>query len=122
MAGLIDDNQKNAVEEAVQQFIDARFRGREPDINEFVKQYPELEYQIRQKIRNLRKIDTLFDSLVQADESDFEDTLVRNELVGRKLGSFEITEMIGRGAWAWSIWPVTLSSSALLPSKVCPLS
>ena len=97
MAGLIDDNQKNAVEEAVQQFVEMRMQGREPDINEFVKQYPELEYQIRQKIRNLRKIDTLFDSLVQADESDFEDTLVRNELVGRKLGSFEITEMIGRG-------------------------
>ena len=99
MAKPTDDNQKDAIEEAVQQFVDARFRGREPDIDEFVKQYPELEHQIRQKIRNLRKIDGLFDSLVQADESDFEDevTMIRDELVGRKLGGFEIVKVIGRG-------------------------
>jgi hypothetical protein len=60
MAKPTDDNQKDAIEEAVQQFVEMRMQGREPDIYEFVKQYPELEHQIRQKIRNLRKIDTLF--------------------------------------------------------------
>jgi hypothetical protein len=74
MAETIGDNQEHILREAVRQFIDAQLQGREPDIDEFVKQYPELEHRIRQKICNLHKIDTLFDSIVQADESDFEET------------------------------------------------
>jgi len=99
MAGLIDDNQEKTIEEAVQQFVDAQLLGEKPNIDEFVKQYPEIEDKLRQRIRNLQKIDTLFDSLVHANESDFEDedTMIRDELVGRKVGSFEIVEMIGRG-------------------------
>ena len=99
MAGLIDDNQEKTVEEAVQQFVDAQLQGQKPNIDEFVKQYPEIEDKLRQRIRNLQKIDTLFDSLVHANESDFEDedTVIKDELVGRKIGSFEIVEMIGRG-------------------------
>jgi serine/threonine protein kinase/tetratricopeptide (TPR) repeat protein len=97
MTGLNADNKKSNLDEAVQQFIDARLRGEEPDIDEFVRQYPEFEDQIRQKVRNLQKIDTLFDSLVQADEDDFEDTATGGELVGQKVGNFEIVEMIGRG-------------------------
>jgi serine/threonine protein kinase/tetratricopeptide (TPR) repeat protein len=97
MANRIDDNQENILGQAVQQFIDARLQGREPDLNEFVKQYPQLELQIRRKIRNLGKIDTLFDSLLKADEGDFEDETAGQDLVGRKIGNFEIVEMIGRG-------------------------
>jgi serine/threonine protein kinase len=99
MAETIGDNQERTLKEAVRQFIDAQLQGQEPDIDEFVKQYPELEHQIRQKVQNLQKIDTLFDSLVQADENDFEDevTVIRDDLVGRKIGSFEIVKVIGRG-------------------------
>ncbi|HCO95168.1 MAG TPA: hypothetical protein DIU00_14650, partial [Phycisphaerales bacterium] len=43
------------------------------------------------------KINNLFDSLVQTDESEFEDVVTEPNLVGRKIGSFEIVEMIGRG-------------------------
>jgi serine/threonine-protein kinase len=39
----------------------------------------------------------LLDSLVQADESDFADTATGHDLVGQKVGSFEIVEIIGRG-------------------------
>jgi len=97
MAGPIDDNQDKSIEEAVQQFVHARSHGQEPDTDEFVKQYPELEHQLRQRLQNLEKIDALFDSLVQADEGDFEDTASGCDLVGRKIGHFEIREMIGRG-------------------------
>jgi len=97
MVEPVDDNQKNILEEAVQQFVEKRMQGQDPDIDEFVKQYPELEHRLRQKIRSLEKIDTLFDSLVQADESDFESTVTGHDLVGQKVGSFEIVEMIGRG-------------------------
>ncbi|MFB0554091.1 MAG: protein kinase, partial [Phycisphaerae bacterium] len=97
MAGPVNDKQENVIEEAVRQFVDARWQGKKPDIDEFVRQYPGLDYQIRQRIQDVQKIDALFDSLVHADESDFEDTLIRNNLIGRKVGSFEIVEMIGRG-------------------------
>ncbi len=97
MAGQIDNNQKRIVEKAVRQFVDVQLQGQEPDIDEFVKQYPEFEDQIKQGIRKLQKIDALFDSLAGADESDFEDATTGGELVGRKIGSFEIVEIIGRG-------------------------
>ncbi|MHC4192436.1 MAG: serine/threonine-protein kinase, partial [Planctomycetota bacterium] len=97
MAGAIDDNQNDVIKEAVRQFVDARLRGQKPDIDEFVKEYPGLDSKIREGIKELQKIDTLFDSLVQADESDFADTVTGHDLIGRKVGSFEIVEMIGRG-------------------------
>jgi serine/threonine protein kinase/tetratricopeptide (TPR) repeat protein len=97
MTGLNDDNRESLLDRAVQQFVDARLRGEQPEIEEFVKQYPELEHQIREKIRNLQRINTLFDSLVQSDESDFLDGVPENDLVGQRIGSFQIIEMIGRG-------------------------
>jgi serine/threonine-protein kinase len=97
MAGLIDDNQKHVLEEALRQFVNSQLQGQEPDIDEFVRKYPEFEHQIRKRIRKLQKINNLFGSLVQADESDFEDTAAGQDLVGQKVGSFEIVEMIGRG-------------------------
>ena len=97
MARSIDDNQKGIIKEAVRQFVDARLRGEEPDTDEFVKKYPGLDSKIREGIKELQKINALFDSLVQADESDFEDAETVHSLVGRKVGSFEIVEMIGRG-------------------------
>jgi serine/threonine protein kinase len=97
MAGSIDDSQESIIKEAVQHFVDAQLRGEEPDIDEFVRQYPNLDHQIRESIRDAQKIDALFDSLAQADQSDFEDTVVGQDLVGQKIGSFEIEEMIGRG-------------------------
>ncbi|HUU18872.1 MAG TPA: protein kinase [Sedimentisphaerales bacterium] len=72
-------------------------QGTAPDIEELVSKYPEFEHQIRQKVKEFHKVDSLFDSLVQAGETDFEDTETEPDLVGQKVGSFEIIEMIGRG-------------------------
>ena len=97
MTEPLDDNQQSIVEKAVQQFVDAQLRGQKPDIDEFVKKYPGLDHQIRENIRDLQKIDGLFDTILQADMSDFEDTAAGLDLVGRTIGSFEVVEMIGRG-------------------------
>ena len=97
MAESIDDNQESIIKEAVQHFVDAQLQDKEPDIDEFVRQYPGLDRQIKQSIQDMQKIDALFDSLVQADETDFEDEVPERELVGRKVGSFEIVKIIGRG-------------------------
>ncbi len=97
MAGPIGNNQDKSIEEAVQRFVHARSHGREPDTDEFVKQYPGLEHRLRRRLQNLEKIDALFDSLVHADENDFEEAVSRENLVGQKLRDFEIVKVIGRG-------------------------
>jgi serine/threonine-protein kinase len=85
------------LDEAVQEFLASGFRGEEPDLEEFVRQYPGLEQRIRQKVLDCQRVSFLFDSLRKADEGDFEDTAAGHELVGQKIESFEIVEMIGRG-------------------------
>ena len=97
MTEPVEDNQQQIIKEAVRRFVDARWQGQEPDIVEFVGQYPGLEHQIKQGIQDAQRIEALFDSLVRTDESDFEDAASGYDLVGRKVGSFEIVEMIGRG-------------------------
>jgi len=97
MATPVDDNREDAVEEAVRQFVDARWRGEEPELDEFVRDYPGLEDQIRESIEDARRIEALFDSLVQVDESDVDGAEPEPDLTGRKIGTFEIAEMIGRG-------------------------
>ncbi len=47
MDGYIDDNHKHALDKALEQFVDSQLWDKEPDIEEFVKQYPEYEHQIR---------------------------------------------------------------------------
>jgi len=97
MTGPLNNKQEQILQEAVHKFVDAQSRGVTPDIDEFVKQYPKLGPQIRQRILNLRKIDTLFDALVQADERDFDGVVPGQDLVGQTIGGFEVVEMIGRG-------------------------
>ena len=97
MARPVDDDREKVIEEAAREFVDARWRGEEPDVDEFVGQYPQLERQLRQRIQDIRQIDVLFDSLVQTDESDFAEAVSEPDLVGRTVGNFEMVEIIGRG-------------------------
>ena len=97
MATTNNDDRERDFKEAVWQFLEAYLHGSTPDIEELVREYPEFEDQIRQKITEFREVNTLFDFLSRADESDFEGTLISENLIGRKIGSFEITKIIGRG-------------------------
>ena len=92
-----NNNQERSVDEAVREFVEAQLRGDNSDVEELVRQYPWFEHHIRHKIKEFEAVDSLLASLVRIDESDFEVTGAGNDLIGRKIGSFEITEMIGRG-------------------------
>jgi serine/threonine protein kinase/Tfp pilus assembly protein PilF len=97
MTEPLDDNQVKAIEEAVRKFVEARWRGQEPDVEAFVNQYPGLEHRLRQDIQAMQKIDILFDSLVQADDADFAEAEAGQDLVGQRVGGLEVKEMIGSG-------------------------
>ena len=97
MTQPVEDNQEQIIKEAVRRFIDARWQGQEPDIDEFVGQHPGLERQVKQGIQNAQRIDVLFDSLVRTNERDFQEAVAGHDLIGQKIESFEIVEMIGRG-------------------------
>ena len=94
---MTESEHNDIIEQAVQRFVDAQLQGQEPDIDKFAKQYPEFESRIRQRLRNLDKIDNLFDCLMQADDSDFGDSITESNLIGQKLGDFEVLKMIGQG-------------------------
>ncbi len=92
-----DDNQAAVVTEALTRFFDATARGERPDIDEFSVQYGAYETQVKRRIADLQEIDALFDSLVHAAPDDFQAAAVCCNLIGQKLGSFEIERVIGRG-------------------------
>ena len=95
MAAQINNNETVSLKEALQRFVEVYLQGRQPDIDEFVRQYPQHESQLRKRIQDLREIDTLFDSIFQAESSEFEGE--EHDLVGKQVGSFEIVELVGRG-------------------------
>lgn len=97
MAETPENNQKDVLEKAVQQFIDVQLAGQEPDLGEFVKDYPGLEDQIRQRICSLGEIDSLFASLMNGQDDNFGETIAGYELIGQTLGDFEILSLIGTG-------------------------
>ncbi len=97
MAEPINDKQKDIIKDAVQRFIEAQSQGKNLDIDEFAGQYPDLQRQIKERIRDMQHTDVLFDSLVQADEGDLENETAGHDLVGHNIGNFEIVEIIGRG-------------------------
>jgi len=97
MTTMNDNNREHSFKEAVRQFVEEQLSGKEPDLEELISKYPEYEHQIRRKINDFHKVDSLFDTLVKADKSDFTDLSDEYDLVGKKVGGFEIEEIIGRG-------------------------
>jgi len=97
MATYSSDNPQDGLDEVLTRFVNAYVRDEKPDIDEFVRQYPQHENQLRRRVEGLCEIDALFDSLVQADHSDFNGVETEDNLVGQKIGSFQIVEIIGRG-------------------------
>lgn len=83
----------NKLDEIVQQFIVSKLQDQNPDLDEILKKYPDLAEKIRQRIRNFEKINNLFAELTGNGEKDD----LENQLIGQKLGDFEILELIGTG-------------------------
>lgn len=97
MAESFENNQNDVLEKAVRHFIDAQLAGYDTDLDKFVKDYPGLEDQIMQRIHRLGEIDSLFASLMNGQDDEFGETIAGNELIGQRLGDFEILSLIGTG-------------------------
>lgn len=85
------------IEQAVQRFVDAQLQGEQPNIDEFVKQYPEFESQIRKRIQKLQEIDSLFACLMEEEISESGEGIPEHSLIGKRLGDFEVLSLIGTG-------------------------
>jgi serine/threonine protein kinase/Tol biopolymer transport system component len=97
MAEEAENNQNETLDKVVQEFLAAQLRGEEPDLEQFVRQLPDLEDKIRQKLQNCQHVSSLFDSLREVSENEFQYAKDQTDLTGTRLGAFEITEVIGHG-------------------------
>lgn len=79
----------NKLDEIVQQFIVSKLQGQNPDLDEILKKYPDFAKKIRERIRNFEKINNLFAELTGNEEKDD----LEHQLIGEKLGDFEILEL-----------------------------
>jgi serine/threonine protein kinase len=77
------ENPKHSSEEDVRQFVEAQLRGEQPDLNSLIARYPD--------------VNSLFDALGHAQETEFEDQNTMGDLLGQRIGKFEIEKVIGRG-------------------------
>jgi serine/threonine-protein kinase len=96
MVKSADNNQEDELNEAVRLFVDAQLRGESLDLDQFVSNYPGREQEIRKRIKNCQQVNSLLDSLGHVETSELEGNTV-TDLVGQRLGDFEVTEVIGRG-------------------------
>ena len=102
MTAMDDNNKERSFKEAFRQFVEEQLSGKAPDIEEFISKYPEYEHKIRQKVKEFHKVDSLFDTLAQTDESDFVETLTGRdfagrELVGTQIGPYKLLSLVNEG-------------------------
>ncbi len=97
MTTMDDKKEELDFNEAIRQFVEQQLFGKKPDLEELINKYPRFEHQIRRKINEFNRVDSLFDTLVQADQSDFTEISDEYDLVGKTIDSFEIEKVIGRG-------------------------
>jgi serine/threonine protein kinase/Tfp pilus assembly protein PilF len=97
MATMDDNKKEHDFKEAVRQFVEQQLSGKEPDIKELISKFPEHEHQIRLKLKEFLKVDSLFDTLIRTDQSDFAYMSDEYDLIGKKVGGFKIEQIIGRG-------------------------
>lgn len=83
----------NQLDQIVQQFIDDTLQGKDPGLDDVLRKYPDIADEIKKRIENLEKINSLFASLTGEDEID----RLAHQLIGQKMGDFEILELIGSG-------------------------
>ena len=95
MTDMNDHHNKLQLEQALEEYIELQIQGYTPDIEEFIKQCPEIKEPLRSRINTLNNIDNLLSSLVEVKEEP--DSISPDNLIGKTLGDFEIIKEIGRG-------------------------
>ena len=97
MADIADDKHDSALNEAAQQYIEACFRGEQPDLEEFLRDYSPRQDRLRKIINNSLQVSSLLDLLKHVESDEFPASPAEMNLVGRRIGKFEISEVVGRG-------------------------
>jgi len=85
MAGEVQNHRNELVNEAAQRYAQAYLKGQAPDLDTFLQQFPGLEKEVRSKIENLQKVDSLFGDLRRIDESEL---TIADNLIDKTVGHF----------------------------------
>lgn len=96
MAKPTKDNRQDSFDDVVCRFVEARLRGDNPRVEDFLDKVPGREQEFREEIGNCSEVDTLFHSLRRIDADEFGDDLA-TDMIGKTIGTFEISEVIGSG-------------------------
>ncbi|MDT8301641.1 MAG: protein kinase [Sedimentisphaerales bacterium] len=91
------DKHESALSEAAQKYVEACLKGEQPDLEEFVKDYSPLQDRLRKIIHNCLQVSSLLDLLQHVEPDEFPAAPADMDLVGKHIGKFEISEVVGRG-------------------------
>jgi len=97
MADTEDDKHESALSEAAEQYVEACLNGEQPDLEEFVKDYSPRQDRLRKIIHNCLQVSSLLHLLQHVEPVEFPAAPDDMDLVGRRIGKFEISEVVGRG-------------------------
>jgi serine/threonine protein kinase/Tol biopolymer transport system component len=97
MVDTADNKHDSALNEAAQQYIEACLHGEQPDLEEFIAGYSPQQDRLRKIIHNSLQVSSLLDLLKHVESDEFPVAAADMDLVGKRIGQFEVSEIVGRG-------------------------
>jgi serine/threonine protein kinase/Tol biopolymer transport system component len=97
MADIADNKHDRALSEAAQQYVEAYLRGEQPDLEEFIRDYSPQQDRLRKIIHNCLQVSSLLHLLQHVESGEFPAAAADMDLVGKRIGQFEVSEVVGRG-------------------------
>lgn len=97
MVDTADNKHDSALSEAAQQYVEAFLLGEQPDLEEFIKDYSPRQDRLRKIIHNSLQVSSLLDLLKHVESDEFPVVAADMDLVGKRIGQFEVSEVVGRG-------------------------
>jgi len=97
MTDITNNKNDSALNKAAQQYIEACLHDEQPDLEEFIKDYSPRQDRLRKIIYNSLQVSSLLDLLKHVEPDEFSIAAAEMDLVGKRIGQFEVSEVVGRG-------------------------
>jgi len=97
MADIADNKHDSTLNEAAEQYIEACIRGEQPDLEELIRDYSPRQDRLRKIIHKSLQVSSLLDLLKHVESDEIPAAAADMDLVGKRIGQFEVSEIVGRG-------------------------